>query len=110
MSIFIYLSFLKMLRIGEIQGTLGEAVQSFLPNYICAGLAVIPAHIIARLGRQASKAKELGSYQLGEVVRQGGMGEVHLATHRMLARPAAIKKLRCGGRLRTKNSNTAVSV
>ncbi len=81
-------------RVGEIQATMPEVIQAFLPNYICAGLAVVPAHIIARLGRQASKAKELGSYQLGEVLGQGGMGEVHLATHRMLARPAAIKIIR----------------
>jgi serine/threonine-protein kinase len=85
---------ITFLRVGEINATLAEAVQTFIPNYICAGLACVPAHIIARLGRQASKAKELGSYQLGEVLGQGGMGEVHLATHRMLARPAAIKIIR----------------
>jgi tRNA A-37 threonylcarbamoyl transferase component Bud32 len=85
---------LTLLRVGEIQATLAEALQSFLPNYVCAALAVVPAHIIARLGRQVSKAKALGSYQLGEVLGQGGMGEVHLATHRMLARPAAIKMIR----------------
>ncbi len=81
-------------RVGEIDATVADAVQSFLPNYVCAALAVVPAHIIANLGRQASKAKELGSYKLGEVLGQGGMGEVHLATHRMLARPAAIKIVR----------------
>jgi len=87
---------ITLLRVGEIQATAAEALQSFLPNYICAGLAVVPAHIISRLGRQVSKAKALGSYQLGEVIGQGGMGEVHLATHRMLARPAAIKMIRSG--------------
>jgi len=85
---------ITILRVGEIHATMAEAVQAFLPNYICAGLAVVPAHLIASLGRQASKAKELGSYQIGEVLGQGGMGEVHLATHRMLARPAAIKIIR----------------
>jgi len=85
---------LTLQRVGQIDATLAEAVQSFLPNYICAALAVVPAQIIAKLGRQASKAKELGSYKLGEVLGQGGMGEVHLATHRMLARPAAIKLIR----------------
>jgi eukaryotic-like serine/threonine-protein kinase len=85
---------LTFLRLGEVQASGAEILQSFLPNYICAALAVVPAHIIARLGRQVSKAKALGSYQLGEVLGQGGMGEVHLATHRMLARPAAIKMIR----------------
>jgi serine/threonine-protein kinase len=85
---------ITLLRVGELPISIPAAFLDFLPNYICAAVAVVPAHIISRLGHQASKAKELGSYQLGEVVGQGGMGEVHLATHKMLARPAAIKIIR----------------
>jgi eukaryotic-like serine/threonine-protein kinase len=69
-------------------------VWMFLPNYISAILAVIPAHIIRGLGKQVSRARELGSYNLGESLGSGGMGEVYRAEHRLLARPAAIKLIR----------------
>jgi hypothetical protein len=65
-----------------------------LPNFISVGLAVIPSAMITGLGRQVNRARELGSYQLGELLGRGGMGEVYHARHRMLARPAAIKLIR----------------
>ena len=61
------------------------------PSYLCAFLAVVPARVIERLGRQVRRARELGSYTLGELLGRGGMGEVYRAKHRLLARPAAIK-------------------
>lgn len=67
---------------------------AFVPNFICAGLATVPAAVIRGLSRRVSRERELGSYRLGEVLAQGGMGELHLATHRLLARPAAIKLIR----------------
>jgi serine/threonine protein kinase len=69
-------------------------IWSFLPNYICAFLVVLPVKIIHNLGRQVRKARELGSYRLEERLGHGGMGEVFRATHQMLARPAAIKLIR----------------
>jgi serine/threonine protein kinase len=66
----------------------------FLPNYISVALAMIPSHIIGGMGREVRMARELGAYQLGELLGRGGMGEVYLANHRMLARPAAIKLIR----------------
>jgi eukaryotic-like serine/threonine-protein kinase len=71
-----------------------DFVYRFWPNYLCAAAAVIPARIIRGLGRQVSRARELGSYQLGPKLGAGGMGEVYQAEHRMLARPAAIKLIR----------------
>ena len=70
---------------------------NYLPNYICAVLAVIPSEIVTRLGHQVQRARELGSYRLVELIGRGGMGEVWRATHRMLARPAAIKLIRTDG-------------
>lgn len=66
----------------------------FLPNYICALLSVVPSKIIRRLGQRVTRARELGSYRLEEKLGSGGMGDVYRATHRLLARPAAIKLIR----------------
>ena len=62
-----------------------------IPPFICAILAVIPATVIRGLGKQVKRAREVGSYQLDEKLASGGMGDVYRATHRLLARPAAVK-------------------
>jgi serine/threonine-protein kinase len=67
---------------------------NYLPNYVCAGIAVIPSKIMVKMGQQVQRARELGSYRLVELIGRGGMGEVWRATHRMLARPAAIKLIK----------------
>jgi eukaryotic-like serine/threonine-protein kinase len=64
------------------------------PDYMLVGVAVVIAHVVTRLGQQIAKAREMGSYQIGELIGRGGMGEVYRATHRMLARPAAVKLIR----------------
>ncbi len=76
------------------------------PDFLLAGVAVVIAHVHTKLGRQVAKARELGSYHLGELLGRGGMGEVYKATHRMLARPAAIKLIRPEV-LRAQNSESA---
>ena len=64
------------------------------PDYMLVGVAVVISHVVTRLGRQVAQAREMGSYRLGERLATGGMGEVYKATHRMLARAAAIKLIR----------------
>ena len=73
-----------------------DALLMHYPDYLLLGVAVVISHIVTGLGQQVAKAREMGSYQLGELLGRGGMGEVYHATHRMLARPAAIKLIRPG--------------
>jgi tRNA A-37 threonylcarbamoyl transferase component Bud32 len=85
--------------ISKAQGTwdFGPPTNALLmhyPDYLLVGVAVVISHVVTQLGRQVTKAREMGSYQLGELIGRGGMGEVYKATHRMLARPAAIKLIR----------------
>ena len=53
-----------------------------------------PARVLYRLGGQLRAARALGSYQLVNRLGEGGMGEVWLGRHRLLARSAAIKLVR----------------
>ncbi len=71
-----------------------DALLMHIPDYLLVGVAVVISHVMTTLGQQVAKARELGSYQVGELLGRGGMGEVYKATHRMLARPAAIKLIR----------------
>jgi len=64
---------------------------AYIPNYVAAMLAIVPAVVLHRMRRQIAEARALGSYELVERLGAGGMGEVWRASHRMLARPAAIK-------------------
>ena len=64
------------------------------PTYACAFIAIVPARVQQRLGRQLHEAEEMGSYHLIEQLGSGGMGEVWRAEHRLLARNAAIKLVR----------------
>jgi hypothetical protein len=73
---------------------MGDVLILATPTYMCALVAPVISHIITRLGREVRKAREMGSYLLGDLIGAGGMGEVWQATHRFLVRPAAIKLIK----------------
>ena len=75
-------------------GSLSQVLLMHYPDFLLVGVAVVIAHVVTKLGQQVARAREMGSYRLGELLGRGGMGEVYKATHRMLARPAAIKLIR----------------
>jgi serine/threonine-protein kinase len=66
-------------------------VADFTITYLAAAISLLPAVIIRQLGRQVKEARDIGSYRLGKLLGKGGMGEVYEATHRLLARKAAVK-------------------
>lgn len=65
-----------------------------MPYIIIAGMTYFCARVFYRLGTDVTRAREMGSYNLTELIGRGGMGEVWNAKHRLLARPAAIKLVR----------------
>jgi hypothetical protein len=78
------------LRIGPVAFFFGLV----FPYLLIVAMAYVGARVVYHLGTEVQRARELGSYHLEEKLGEGGMGEVWRATHRMLARPAAIKLIR----------------
>ena len=75
-------------------GNVSNALLMHYPDFLIVGAAGVISHVVTQLGRQVTRAREMGSYRLGELLGRGGMGEVYKATHTLLARAAAIKLIR----------------
>ena len=91
--------FLVAARHPELAEALGAAAsgrgfESALWLATAAGIGLIAASVGSRLFESAFEARKSKFYDLEEKIGAGGMGEVWKATHRSLARPAAIKLIR----------------
>jgi serine/threonine-protein kinase len=65
-----------------------------LTTYLCAVISFVISLNVNSVARQLKKARDIGSYKLVKRLGEGGMGEVWVANHKMLARPAAVKLIR----------------
>jgi len=76
--------------LGTLPG-LGATASHLWPNAIAVLVAVATTRAIHRLGEKIQAARAVGNYHLEREIGEGGMGQVWEATHRLLARPAAVK-------------------
>jgi len=74
--------------------SLAQGALLFLSPAAGAGLAYLSSRVLYGLTEHITRAREVGSYRLQKRLGIGGMGEVWMAKHQMLARPAAIKLIR----------------
>ena len=70
---------------------LDHVVFVLLPTLTATIAALMVSWIVHGMNVQLQRARTLGAYELVKKLGEGGMGEVWLGKHRMLARPAAIK-------------------
>jgi serine/threonine-protein kinase len=92
--VVLWLTLVPLGRADVLMPPIGFFFRHVFPYLICVGLAIAGGRVVFHLGAAIKRARELGSYRLIERLGRGGMGEVWRASHRMLARPAAIKFIR----------------
>lgn len=75
---------------------LGNIAVTMLLTAVFGTLALYVGIKWQALRKAVFDAKQVGQYQLLQLLGRGAMGEVHLAQHRLLRRPCAIKLIRSG--------------
>jgi serine/threonine-protein kinase len=71
--------------------TAATYVEAAFSPIVATAFAYFGARVVYGLNVDYAKAKRIGNYELTSKLGSGGMGEVWLAHHRLLARPAAVK-------------------
>ena len=89
------LGFVALVRGAAPQSSVSRlAIYFIFTTYLCAAIAYCISLLVFRYGVRLRKAREIGSYELVRQIGSGGMGDVWVAEHRLLARPAALKLIR----------------
>ena len=74
--------------------SLHQMVSISVTGVYAGTISYLGSRLVYGLGIDIARERQLGAYKLESKLGAGGMGEVWLASHRMLARPAAIKLIR----------------
>ena len=93
-EVAVFLAHPEVFRLVRRVATLRRFVESTLQMATVGVLATYGAHLLNTLRVRAIAARQFNQYRLRESIGSGGMGEVHLAEHRLLKRPCAIKLIR----------------
>jgi serine/threonine-protein kinase len=78
----------------DIVVTSKDYILSLPSPLLAVGLAYFGSRVVHEMTTDLAEARKMGSYRLERKLGQGGMGEVWLAKHQLLARPAAVKMIR----------------
>lgn len=81
---------------GRVQASPEDYVLSMFNPIVAVVFAYFGSRVVYGLGVEVAAARRMGSYTLERRIGSGGMGEVWLGRHRLLARPAAVKLIQAG--------------